>query len=1076
MTPAAFEPPNNWEVAVIRLPTVGANATATAAAASGAGVSDPRDLHQLQTPDLVVRLTGFELAGLEAQLEPLLTPAESQGFQLLLSFRVLQAAAPADELLFSFLPLQLRIIAPYPLVVECPATQFPGVAFNGTLGAPEGVVNYSPDASSPDSNSSLWQLLAFHQRLAGLQSCISGGWRGVEQDKSAVKVSSLTFDLGSPVLPGNSSVDSSKGEVGLGGEFLAVPIVVRIAVPPEGSAEASAGDFRLLTSPERFWNVELVSSQTGDTLAASAVVRTTPLSLLQPNATEATPKAVSDCVAGDFCAELRGLWTTEFPPASNLQLDRGRGIFVQLDLALPRAMTPSRRLPKDRLVDAFGSAGTPFPAESILGSYLQLTAPAPFQWSPSCAVSNSSNGDPASSWLAVCFGDSAYIYVDGIAGSTLSSAPVRASVTVFGASLTDATGNGKAFRLPLSRTWVVSLFDGGSLVAQRLVEAETADSLARLHTVEPPAAEAEPVQSSSANGSNETVPEIFGPLGLAVNESGPVSLGVDSVEICQGARLQDFLCPDGMFAYGLRAARLGGSDSWLDNLQLLCKEELDVGSNHTQWLVRRSSTGLAGDSQLLSRANEEAEGAQVDSIICEERSSSFMVGGRLQLWRRRRLMGLSAACTPRDQAERGIPWDKEGGAELRPATHRSQEDSGTNCTGLDPIANSDLWASCQGIADLRPCPTDTSSCCCNVGFLWSPPSKSCEVCAQSAATESPMRLCPPGMAVAGFQAAVIRQGGKAVAGAREVAAATVCAIQLVCRLLTVRHFAGNTRSSLQLVYAGVDQMEKEAGDGLPSFTGAQDIPWWQFAAAGAVLVLLLGGLWYCCCRRGSHVTFGDEGDVGRRILRPVGGLLWRRLFGPIYQRLIEPVVNRLAKTRLCKALGSVLRRIGGVIRRVVLCLCPCIRLCRRGAAKDLLKRDKSVSLGNFALGKAAELRKNIADGKLRSQLSGMLSARSKSSASVGGSDTEPQGRFAFLRGLSGRLLKRQPSSGAPSEEELPALEETQVDPDEEETPASEPSALEEEGEEEAEVSEAEASSSASSEEEEARGSESGSGS
>ena len=147
-------------------------------------------------------------------------------------------------------------------------------------------------------------------------------------------------------------------------------------------------------------------------------------------------------------------------------------------------------------------------------------------------------------------------------------------------------------------------------------------------------------------------------------------------------------------------------------------QELDVGTNHTQWQTLAGTTGLAGNRQILSftDAGENAEAhmarrlslsaasafrnSQVEVLRCDERASSLLVGVRLALWRRRKACssaslesleapavgflqaaGLAAACAAWAQAwrallctialtklqvERIIAWDSEAHEELEP--------------------------------------------------------------------------------------------------------------------------------------------------------------------------------------------------------------------------------------------------------------------------------------------------------------------------------------------------------------------------------------------------------------------------
>eukprot|EP00931_Biecheleriopsis_adriatica_P017893 TRINITY_DN12682_c0_g2_i5.p1 TRINITY_DN12682_c0_g2~~TRINITY_DN12682_c0_g2_i5.p1 ORF type:complete len:3456 (+),score=703.92 TRINITY_DN12682_c0_g2_i5:578-10369(+) len=981
LTPPALEPPNRWEVAVLQLPQL-QQATVQDAGASSAGspasdgsiddgvveapdfmearyegsVTDPRELHHGVVPLQVVRLPGFDLTGLEARLEPLRAFAGGEGMQqLLLSFRLLEVALEGEELRLAVMPLRFRLRAPYPVVVSCPPPEVlrGGEAHETRSSSEEEPIEYVEDGKVEGS----WQLLALEQRPAGLKRCTPAGWRATNTSggRDVTKGSSVFLELDVPLRPGNPDSEDK-------GEWLAMPILARLGVTEQE-------ELQLLAVPNRFWALELLSAEKGEPLAATAVVRTSPQVLLAHSIPAGVPlnrlEDVFACGAGQFCAAVSGA-PEEVPSAAMLQLDRGGGVRINLALSLPSLVPAWGGLAGRRFETAFdhgavGAAGTPFPAEMALGSFIQLTVPKPLQWTRGCSVVNTTELSSAV-WSCVCFGNAAFVFVAGY--SSAASTPLQEVLTIQGVTLRDPLDPDKALRLPKSTTWVASLYNAGQLVAQQLLESheeEAIDRVPDVHIDESASAllrdeNASGVEAGSAADDTDTHAEI---------PEGFVELETDSIDLegCGSQTFQFYPCPEGMYAYGFRAVRLGGTDSWLDSLQLLCRLELDVGTNHTLWAVQSSTSGLAGDKQLLTRSQDEAASIQVDNLECDAKASSLLVGGRMEVWRKRRMLGVTAACSPWVQVERAIPWDRGGGEELEPLrTAGTEIKTSANCSGAAPIVGSDLWAHCQGIEDLRPCPGNPDECCCNVDFEYNPVLKSCEPCSgskDSSTAQSEMRLCPPGMAVAGFHAGLVEasKGGTSQAFGSDIAAATVCSIRLVCRDLRVRNFAGNTASTKDLVEADWEEpVEETTGLGLPGIGGFQ-IEIWQYAVAGGVLLLLLFLFYYYCCRSSeADMVFGDTlvgerrgvlmtiirvvtvpiGLLWRLLVKPAANLLWRFFFGPLWRICLKPILDRVRQTRAYKAVAE---RMWNFARRVGRCLMfvfPCLRRFENLPAKEIL--------------------------------------------------------------------------------------------------------------------------------------------
>eukprot|EP00439_Symbiodinium_sp_Y106_P022949 s5205_g2.t2 len=517
--------------------------------------------------------------------------------------------------------------------------------------------------------------------------------------------------------------------------------------------------------------------------------------------------------------------------------------------------------------------------------------------------------------------------------------PLREVLEIQGVTLSDSAEAETSVRLPFSSTWVASLFEDGALVSQQLMENHQGQGVLHLASALPDGDEA----NETSGGEGNTTTSL---------EDGAVTLPEDAVDLeeCVEQEVSHFPCPVGMFAHGVRVVRLGGAGSWMDSLQLLCSQELDVGTNHTQWQTLAGTTGLAGNRQILS-FTDAGENAEVEVLRCDERASSMLVGVRLALWRRRKAAGLAAACAAWAQVERGIAWDSEAHEELEPEVASMELETGANCTGLVPINGSERWASCQGMANLKPCP-DPEMCCCNEDFQYIEALGSCEPCAAGEASERPRRLCPRGTAVVGFYAGIASsEGSRHQAVGSDLLISTICSIRVSCGPLEVRHWAGDSSIIGSLVVARWDPPVQEAGDlELPGLANLGELEWWHYAAAGGALVLVLYCI-YRCCRTSQSTVYGDVQTgtksswttfkgamklpfqvVWRYLLRPIGSLVLRML-EPVWVRVLRPLLRWMAATRAARLLAGIARRLW----RLLTCCCPCLRRLEKISLRETLK-------------------------------------------------------------------------------------------------------------------------------------------
>ncbi|CAE7217217.1 unnamed protein product, partial [Symbiodinium sp. CCMP2456] len=426
LTPAMLQPPNRWELAALSLITPGPAAITTTSTVppglvgspsalnlSAEVVHDPRERHADVVPQQVIRLTGFQLSGLEARLQPLRQP-EANGQLMLLSFRL---ALLLDELRLATLPLPLVLSAPQGVTVSCALSE------QGQGGDP---LNYGSISVS-------WRLLATQQRSALLSRCSP-------QDASGD--SSLLLELQAPPSSGSEAP----------GEWLVLPIYVSSAQEETFASEQT-------------WRLRV-----GDGLAEVRTLHTSPRRIVHPSSPpRASLAAALACTA--FCAAVAGEHQ-ELPAAAALAVDRGSGIRVQLALALPQAPpTRSSRLVASRLASAFrqGVRSSDFTdaAEAALVDFVRITAPAPLRWLDNCRVTNTSMISSAR-WRCLCYGSEAYVYTLGYTSEP--ALPLREVLQIQGVTLSDSAEAATSVRLPFSSTWVASLFEDGALVSQQLME------------------------------------------------------------------------------------------------------------------------------------------------------------------------------------------------------------------------------------------------------------------------------------------------------------------------------------------------------------------------------------------------------------------------------------------------------------------------------------------------------------------------------------------------------------------------------------------------------------------------------
>ena len=767
-------------------------------------------------------------------------------------------------------------------------------------------VDLDLDAGWPDS-----QLVRVYQRLLTLRRC-----RRVRPDGRDWEPSQAQNAI---ALEFRDAVSVT--------ETLSMPVLTRVT-RPASTEEGAADEFELIGSSSRFWHVRLVSALNGRVLGSVDAVKLHPEELLDPNVTAEGGSGrrlqAPGCGVGEFCAEVGApapvSGEEDMVPASHLQRGHRTGVEVELNVSLPRVPLPVPSVPSQVFVNGFshGAMGSRFPAQSVLVSFIQLTAPVPLRWTQRCTVREASAAPSplAAFWRAVCFDFDAYVYLEQYPNVTIP-VPLQVSLVVNGISLVEPDRPQVPVGLPLSATWVASLYDRGRLRAQQLTQAPLSAGLIRLPPPAPAPPEPAPSEAAPApapapappgNETNGTDLDWLAYLADYEVPEGNIGLEPDVDAECENATLQDFSCPWGMFAYGVHMTRLGGSASWLDNFQLLCKEELDVGTNQTRWTARLGTTGVVGDLRLGSRSREEAENALTDVLACDEKSSSLIVGGKVEAWRRQRFLGLTALCLPWANVERNYPWDEESGEVLYPRgiTGDTEEEVG-NCTSEEPIEGSEDWVSCAELPQMRMCPDEPNLCCCDEGFMYNLESMRCESCVGvngSIVINGPRRLCPPGTAVAGFRAASFTRSGKNFDLVNLKASSAVCALELVCRAVTVRRFAGGLVTE-DVMEAEEEEEEILGGLGFaPPTFDLGELEWWQYLAAGGVGLVVLRYTYVCCIRRGMTEIF--EGDAEAKepwwkrnieAIRRLASFLMERIFEPAYRFWLDYIWHPL-KDRL----------------------------------------------------------------------------------------------------------------------------------------------------------------------------------
>lgn len=948
ITPTMIVPPNLWEFSVLQLPT------------RGVGESDPWLKHGEAVPEQVIRLFGFELEDLQVTLEPQAPlPRYAQqlmplGHSLLLSLR-LKLADGNNLRLQASAPL-LQIVAPYPLAVDCPPPRMPASGAESLVAAWEawevagGTIEYPDGLELAGSRGRDWvnsQLIGLHQQPVAVRRCTREGWRGngglevADGRRSSIKLELLT------ALPRD--------------QWLVLPLLTRLVSPAAGSLEESADEFAELSTPFKFWRVELASAIDGGVIQASDTVRLRPAIVLNP--AEQGPGAAREpseaCASTDFCASVAGVRLHGgLPPQFGIQLDRGSGISVRFEFSFPRGLRPAPAVPVKSLREAFHhkALGSPFPADVLLGSYVEIAAPVPLLWTYACSAAPADASD--SDWRAVCFDSTAYLFLNGKprpAGLT--------TIVVSNVSLIQPLARDAPLGLPMSDTWVLSLFEAGVLRGQRLVEGTADAGLARF---------------------------VDHGLGNTRWNAPVVGIGLDASDQCASKQVEDYLCPSGMFAYGVHAVRLGGVDSWLDSLQLLCREEVDIGGNYTQLIRFDGVSTVAGDVHLGSRSNEKAAGTQSDIQECGSNTSSVVVGGRIEVWRKRRIMGLAVACLPRASVERWVPWDRDAGKEVRPrrvANAAADTYDASLCNSNLAVTDDSVWGGCEAQPDMRSCPQDPSLCCCIEGFSYNEQEQRCELCSRvqqsgplSGVTQ---RLCPVGSAVVGFRAATLhRSGAGGAALAIQNDASSICAIELLCQALQPRRYAGPgaTRGVARLDY--IKEEEEVTTDAVTSFTDPSGYSWWQYAGAGGVLLILARIAYVCCCksRQPTPDYMEDDEDenwtraVVRRVKKPFVAT-WRVLIKPVWDwfkvNVWEPVNARILlpfyfwfiETRCYRCLKSVILFMWKWFLR----LCPWvvwIFKCSKNVKKKLKKRMSKSSRGSYQQLSPTSMKKRWDDGTL----------------------------------------------------------------------------------------------------------------
>ncbi|CAJ1387572.1 unnamed protein product, partial [Effrenium voratum] len=357
------------------------------------------------------------------------------------------------------------------------------------------------------------------------------------------------------------------------------------------------------------------------------------------------------------------------------------------------------------------------------------------------------------------------------------------------------------------------------------------------------------------------------------------------------------------FSHGFPAARI-----FSNFVELAAPQPL-------RWEVLLGSSALSGNRPFQSEEQR---------LACDAAASGLLVGLRPRgaEW----LAGLSVACQPWAAVERDEAWE-EAGEELGGGR------SVSNCTGLVPINGSELWANCQGIPELKPCP-DPEKCCCNENFQYSELTQLCEACDLAAAASEPMRLCPLGMAVIGADVGAVREDE----WPPELRTSRVCSLRLRCGLLHLRHWAGSAEATQVASWQPQVQQEDLA---LPGFAEL-GLEWWHYAAAGGGLLVILYCLYRGCCASQSANVYGDTQASDRKsifsrlkpsavlpmIYRPLVSLL-SRLLEPLWRRLLRPVLVWVAQTRAARASWGLAKRVGSCAWQRLTRWFPCLRRLER---------------------------------------------------------------------------------------------------------------------------------------------------
>ena len=373
-----------------------------------------------------------------------------------------------------------------------------------------------------------------------------------------------------------------------------------------------------------------------------------------------------------------------------------------------------------------------------------------------------------------------------------------------------------------------------------------------------------------------------------------------------------------------------------------------------------------GTRQLLTL---ESKADSVDNL-CDESASGLLIGLRLQNGR----LELGTSCMPWTLVEREVPWEE--------AAEISFLAKVGNCTGLMPINGSELWADCQGIPELRPCP-DPDKCCCNENYQYNEESQTCEICPTSILPDQPIYVCPSGMAVIGVDAGEATEGHGTTSLPPQFLISTICSLRLRCGALQMRHWAG---AGFPTVWAFWEPaVEEAAGLELPGIVNlGLSFQWWHYAAAGGGLVLICCCLCRCCSSQSSQV-YGDvqpRSKVNRTriltilklpftltwhvLIKPAASFVFHFGLEPLWRRALRPALNRFLATRFAKASGGFLVRLWRLFWRCLTCICPCLRRLEKISAKatfDALRNP--VASGKAARNKVArrlELRRQLMAG------------------------------------------------------------------------------------------------------------------